>query len=64
MTYIITEPCEGTCNTASLDVWSVDCIHGLFAPTGSGKEVKTLDIFGSLMLYINPEECKRRTPHQ
>ena len=31
MTYIITEPCVSTCDTACLEVCPVDCIHGPIA---------------------------------
>ena len=27
MTYIITDPCVGTCDTACVEVCPVDCIH-------------------------------------
>ncbi|OGC07523.1 ferredoxin [candidate division KSB1 bacterium RBG_16_48_16] len=57
MTYIIAQPCEGTCNTSCVDVCPVDCIHGPFDRTGAGKEVKTLEKLDGLQLYINPEEC-------
>ncbi len=57
MAYIITEPCEGVCNTACVDVCPVDCIHGPFDKTGAGKEVKKLDNLEGLQLYIDPVEC-------
>jgi ferredoxin len=55
MTYIIAEPCVGTCDTACVDVCPVDCIHG---PEGMGAEVKEdgFDPVGK-QLYIDPEEC-------
>jgi NAD-dependent dihydropyrimidine dehydrogenase PreA subunit len=28
MTYVITEPCQGTCDTSCVEVCPVDCIHG------------------------------------
>ena len=40
MTYIITEPCVSTCDTACLEVCPVDCIHGPFNSQGSGAETK------------------------
>ena len=43
MSYIIAEPCVGTCDTACVEVCPVDCIHGPFDKEGQ--------------LYINPEEC-------
>ena len=47
MTFIITEPCIGTCDTACVDVCPVDCIHGPIDVTGAGAEVaglKTLPV--------------------
>lgn len=43
MTYIITEPCIGTKDTACVEICPVDCIYGA---EESGE-----------MLYINPQEC-------
>ncbi len=48
MTFIITEPCIGTKDTACVDVCPVDCIH----PTKEDAEFETED-----MLYIDPAEC-------
>ena len=31
MTYIIAEPCVGTCDSACVEVCPVDCIHGSYA---------------------------------
>jgi ferredoxin len=58
MTFIIVEPCIGTCDTACVDVCPVDCIHGPFDKTGAGAEVHE-DGFNpeGLQLYIDPEEC-------
>jgi NAD-dependent dihydropyrimidine dehydrogenase PreA subunit len=48
MTFVITEPCIGTKDSACVDVCPVDCIH----PT------KKEDAFATAeMLYINPVEC-------
>jgi NAD-dependent dihydropyrimidine dehydrogenase PreA subunit len=48
MTFIITEPCIGTKDTACVDVCPVDCIH----PT------KDADGFeDAKMLFIDPAEC-------
>jgi len=44
MTYIICEPCVGTCDTACVEVCPVDCIH-----PGDGEDEP--------MLYIDPDEC-------
>ena len=58
MTFIIVDPCVGTCDTACVDVCPVDCIHGPFDKTGAGAEVHE-DGFNpeGLQLYIDPEEC-------
>ena len=58
MAYIIVEPCEGTCNTACVDVCPVDCIHGPYDKEGSGSDCHE-DGFDpdGVQLYINPEEC-------
>jgi ferredoxin len=48
MTFVITEPCIGTKDTACVDVCPVDCIH----PTKDDAEFE-----GSEMLYIDPAEC-------
>tara|TARA_B100000287_G_scaffold401604_1_gene421803 strand:- start:1515 stop:1817 length:303 start_codon:yes stop_codon:yes gene_type:complete len=58
LTYIIAEPCVGTCDTACLDVCPVDCIHGPFDREGAGLETKASGFNpADKMLYINPEEC-------
>ena len=58
MTYIITEPCLSTCDTACVEVCPVDCIHGPKSSVGSGEETKELGFNPKdKMLYINPEEC-------
>ena len=58
MTYIITDPCVGTCDTACVEVCPVDCIHGPEDTEGAGEEAKApgFDATGK-QLYINPEEC-------
>ena len=48
MTYIITEPCIGTKDTACVDVCPVDCIH----PKSDEGEFE-----GAEQLYIDPDEC-------
>jgi len=48
MTYIITEPCIGTKDTACIDSCPVDCIH----PRKDEEEFE-----GETQLYIDPEEC-------
>ena len=58
MTYIITEPCVSTCDTACVDVCPVDCIHGPDDIEGAGAEVKVKGfVADGKQLYINPEEC-------
>jgi len=48
MTFVITEPCIGTKDTACVDVCPVDCIHPM----------KNEGEFGSAeMLFIDPAEC-------
>lgn len=57
MSYIIGRPCEGTCDTACVRVCPVDCINGPIDITGLGKEVESMEIEPTHMLYINPDEC-------
>ena len=58
MTYIIADPCVGTCDTACIEVCPVDCIHGPDDPEGSGEEAKAPGFDAtSKQLFINPEEC-------
>jgi ferredoxin len=59
MTYVITQPCEGVCDTACVEVCPVDCIHGPVSKDGSGSEVKGMseeDKKGK-QLYIDPDTC-------
>ena len=60
MTYIIAEPCVGTCDTACVEVCPVDCIHGPDDKTGAGAEAKEdgFDPEGK-QLYIDPEEWNK-----
>ena len=48
MTFIITDPCIATKDTACVDACPVDCIH----PTREEAEFES-----STILYIDPEEC-------
>lgn len=48
MTFVITQPCIGTKDTACVDVCPVDCIH----PTKNDPDFETAE-----MLYIDPAEC-------
>ncbi|SVE50341.1 uncharacterized protein METZ01_LOCUS503195, partial [marine metagenome] len=43
MTYVIADPCVGTCDTACVEVCPVDCIHGPFDKEGAGAEAKEPD---------------------
>ena len=60
MTFIITEPCVGVCDTACVDYCPVDCIHGPIDTAGMGAEVPELREQHKLegkQLYIDPETC-------
>ena len=57
MTFVITEPCISTCDTACVAVCPVDCIHGPIDKTGLGAEVEGLETLDGLQLYIDPDEC-------
>jgi len=57
MTFVITEPCVGTCDTACVEVCPVDCIHGPIEKDGAGAEVPGLNTLDGMQLYIDPEEC-------
>ena len=48
MTFVITDPCIGTKDTACVDVCPVDCIH----PRKDEPEFET-----ATMLYIHPGDC-------
>ena len=53
MTYVITTACEGTCNTACVDVCPVDCIIG----ERSIDELRRLPAAARGRLVIDPDEC-------
>ena len=57
MTFVITEPCIGTCDTACVPVCPVDCIHGPLDKEGSGEEASTLESLEGMQLFIDPEAC-------
>ena len=59
MSFIIAEPCVGTCDTACVEVCPVDCIHGPYDKEGRGEEAKVYGFVpkDSDSLYIDPEEC-------
>ena len=48
MTFVISEPCIGTKDTACVDVCPVDCIH----PTPDEPDFASAE-----QLYIDPDEC-------
>ncbi|MCH8010678.1 MAG: ferredoxin family protein [Candidatus Marinimicrobia bacterium] len=56
MTYIITEPCVGICDTACVEVCPVDCIHFTQDDCGETAMEEGFDPEGK-QLYIDPEEC-------
>ena len=50
MTYVIAQPCIGTCDTACVPVCPVECIY----PEEGYPEGEDT---GRLQLYIHPDEC-------
>lgn len=56
MTYIITEPCVGVCDSACVDVCPVDCIYPAEGLTLSDEDKEKM-ISMNEILYIHPEEC-------
>ncbi|RMH81173.1 MAG: ferredoxin family protein [Calditrichaeota bacterium] len=56
MTYIITEPCVGVCDTACVEVCPVDCIYPAEGYTLSEEDKERMKAANE-MLYIHPEEC-------
>jgi NAD-dependent dihydropyrimidine dehydrogenase PreA subunit len=57
MTYVITEPCIGTCDASCIKVCPVDCIHGPLNKLDSAAELSSITDKTGLQLYINPNEC-------
>ncbi|MFW5967817.1 MAG: 4Fe-4S dicluster domain-containing protein [Persicimonas sp.] len=59
MTFVITEPCHGTCDTSCVEVCPVDCIHGPL----SVDEIEQIKLEGDqarlddIQLYIDPIIC-------
>ncbi|MFW6057523.1 MAG: 4Fe-4S dicluster domain-containing protein [Persicimonas sp.] len=59
MTFVITEPCLGTCDTSCVEVCPVDCIHGpmpvdeIMSIKMDGDVAKLADI----QLFIDPDIC-------
>ncbi|HEY4179138.1 MAG TPA: 4Fe-4S binding protein [Kofleriaceae bacterium] len=59
MTYVITSPCVGTCDTACVDVCPVDCIVGP-VPVEELRAVPVAERakqFGDIQMFIDPDEC-------
>lgn len=57
MTYIITEPCIGTCDASCLKACPATCIQGPLNKSDSGAELAAITDKTGLQLYINPAEC-------
>jgi len=55
MTYVITEPCIGVCDTACVDVCPVDCIHPTPEEWPENGYVES-DLEGK-QLFVDPNEC-------
>ena len=59
MTYIIAEPCVGVCDTACVEVCTVDCIH-FTKDKDVGEEAKAEGFDpGGKQLFIDPEEWNK-----
>jgi len=56
MTFIITEPCIGLCDTACVECCPVDCIHFTQDDVGEIAKEKGFDPEGK-QLFIDPAEC-------
>jgi len=59
MTYVITSPCVGTCDTACVDVCPTECIEGLIPieEIRAVPEEQRAARFGTMQLFIDPDEC-------
>jgi NAD-dependent dihydropyrimidine dehydrogenase PreA subunit len=57
MPFIITEACEGVCDTSCVDVCPVDCIYPPKNYNLESTEDKEKIRAANEQLYINPEEC-------
>ncbi len=59
MTFVIAEPCIGTCDTSCVEVCPVDCIEGPITVD----DIKEIQLGGdtatlaAIQLYIDPEIC-------
>lgn len=59
MAYVITRTCQGTCDTACVDVCPCDCIHGpipLEELRTLPRDRRALD-HASIQLFIDPDDC-------
>jgi NAD-dependent dihydropyrimidine dehydrogenase PreA subunit len=56
MTYIITEKCDGVCDTSCVEVCPVDCIYPADGYTLDNADKEKMRAANE-QLYINPEEC-------
>ncbi len=57
MTYIVTEPCVGVCDTACVEVCPVDCFYPAEGHTFETEDGKEALREANEMLYIHPDEC-------
>ena len=59
MSYVITAPCVGTCDTVCVDACPVDCIQGPLPieELRSASTEKRASQFSTFQLFINPDEC-------
>ncbi|QDG51184.1 4Fe-4S dicluster domain-containing protein [Persicimonas caeni] len=59
MSHVITEWCQGTCDTSCVDVCPIDCIQGPLPVN----EIRKLQLDGKrdrlreIQMYIDPETC-------
>ena len=56
MTYVITEPCAGVCDTSCVDVCPVDCIYPAKDYSLDESDVQKMRE-AKETLYIHPDEC-------
>ena len=59
MTYVITQKCISTCDTACVDVCPCDCIHGL-VPLEQLRAVPAAERgarFPGIQMFIDPDDC-------
>lgn len=57
MTYIVTEPCVGVCDTACVEVCPVDCFYPPEGHSFEDEDGKAKMRSAKGMLFIHPEEC-------